>query len=135
MVRLGGQKPGSFKPQAKKGFTLIESLVALAVLGIIVVAFMGSMVNANKALIWTDEQQTAISIAKAQLEYIKQSSYASSYDAETLPSEYAGYSVSIIVAEITGGDSNLQKIRIIVSHQGNPVIISNGSTLEGYKVR
>ena len=57
------------------GFTLIEVLISMALLGIIATAFLVAVSTATKATFITDERATAESIARSQLEYIKQQDY------------------------------------------------------------
>ena len=53
------------------GFTLIEVLIAVAILGLVAVAFLSALTTASMALILADERTTAESLARTQLEYVK----------------------------------------------------------------
>jgi len=59
----------------EKGFTAIEVIVALALLGIIAVAFLGGLATASKAIFIADERTTAESLARSQMEYVKSCEY------------------------------------------------------------
>jgi prepilin-type N-terminal cleavage/methylation domain-containing protein len=113
---------------SSSGFTLIEVLIALALVGIIAIAFLSALSTASIALITTDERATAESLARSQMEYVKNLDYdpAGNYTAE-IPPEYedAGYSATIDADELQEG---LQKITVIVSRDDKEVI-----TLEDYK--
>ena len=58
-----------------KGQTLIEVLIALAILGIVAVAFMTALTTASRAIIVADEHTTAESLTRSELEYVKNVSY------------------------------------------------------------
>ncbi len=116
----------------EKGFALIEVIIAVALLGIISVAFLGALATASKAIFVSDERATAESLARSQMEYIKIQDYdATSYDPAPIPDEYAGYSATIDANELAVGP---QKITVKIYHHDdahvNPPVIK----LEGYKV-
>jgi type II secretory pathway pseudopilin PulG len=62
--------------QGQAGIGLIETLVAVAILGAIGVTFMRSMAVAYVSFGITDEQQQAEVLARSQLEDIKNSDYS-----------------------------------------------------------
>ena len=137
----------------ERGFSIVEVLVALALLGIIAVAFLGAMATASKAIFIADERATAESLARSQMEYVKNQSYSTInvdwyytvtdsgrsssdppdwWDANNPPllsGNYAGYSVEVSADE---DDDNvgIQKITVTVGHLSKPEVI----ILEGYKV-
>ena len=112
----------------QKGFTLVEVLVALVILGVLASALLLGVSTALKSSATSDELATAESLARSQMEYIKNEPYAGSYTVP-VPAEYnsAGYSTTIAVQPVTG-KVGLQQITISVDHHGNIVF-----TLEGYK--
>ena len=59
----------------ESGITLIETVVALAILGAIAVIFLSGLATASKAAFIADEQATAESLAQSQMEWIKNASY------------------------------------------------------------
>jgi prepilin-type N-terminal cleavage/methylation domain-containing protein len=110
------------------GFTLIEILIALALFAIIGVVFANGLATASRATITADVRTNAESLARTEMEYIKNLGYADNYTVE-IPAQYqeGGYEVLPIgVEELADG---LQKITVTVTHEGVVVI-----TLEGYKV-
>lgn len=124
----------------ERGFTLIEVLISLAVLGVIAVAFLGGLTTASKGLAITDERQTAQNLAEAQMEYIKRQAY----DSNNNPPIYTklsageiptGYDIAIGASRLDpegdglGDDDNVQLIRITITHGSKNVL-----TLEDYKV-
>ena len=58
------------KQRHEKGFTLLESLIALAILGFAIVAIVAALVTGTKATLMHSEQATAESLVRSQLEYI-----------------------------------------------------------------
>ena len=126
----------------EKGLTLIEVIIAVALLGIIVVAFFGALSTASKALFIADEQATAESLARTEMEYVKSVDYVTApwsyqlpstppwWDAShTLPAGYDNYTVNVSAAPLPGPDDGIQKITVTVSYLGDMVL-----TLEDYKV-
>jgi len=59
----------------ESGTTLIETLVALALLGAIGVAFLSGLATTSRATIIADEQTTAESLARSQIEWAKKVDY------------------------------------------------------------
>jgi len=129
--------------EREKGFSLIEVIIAIALLGIIAVAFLGALGTGSKAIFIADERATAESLARSQMEYVKNQPYADNYTA-SIPPDYvdAGYSANITAEDFdTDGDGDIdvddegiQKITITVEHHGKPIITSGNYTLEDYKV-
>lgn len=123
----------------ESGVTLIETLVALAILGLIVPAFIGGLGTAAKATIIADEQATAESLARGEIECVKSQDYYSPgegqyqnreqrYEEFVMPS---GYSTETTVTPIDpntgedlnpGQDKGIQKIEVEVSRNGTPVL-------------
>ena len=116
------------------GVSLIETAVALAILGLIAVAFISGLATAAKATIIADEQATAESLARSQMEYVKTLDYVydtTQYSPAPIPDgeDYSGYSVMIDAEPLHDTDDGIQKITVTIKHYDKPVI-----TLEGYKV-
>jgi prepilin-type N-terminal cleavage/methylation domain-containing protein len=110
----------------EKGFTLIEVLVALGLLGIIAVAFLTGIATSSKAILIANERTIAESLARSQMEYVKELDYATSYDPAPIPAEHVGFSATIDVVELAAG---LQEITVTIDYYGEVVITS-----EDYKV-
>ena len=113
----------------ESGATLMETVVALFVLGTIAVTFLSGLVTTSKASFSTDERATAQSLAQSQMEGVQNASYnATGYLPAAIPDDenYTDYSANITAES---GGVGIQKITITVSRSGEVV-----TTLEGYKV-
>jgi len=108
------------------GTSLIEAVVALALLGIIGVTFLGALATSSSARAIADERTSARILAESQMEDIRKQDYAFSYDVTPIPTEYASYSTQIDIDNMRNG--NIQKITITVRHKNKEV-----TTLESYK--
>ena len=60
---------------SSKGVTLIELLIALALFGIIAIAFAGGLNTASRAVLTADVRTNAESLARTQMESIKSQEY------------------------------------------------------------
>lgn len=128
---LGRERIRFFKEQ--KGVGFIETLVALAIVGAVAVTFVNSLVTTSKANYTADEQTTAESLARSQMEWVKNLSYieeTSQYSPAPIldDADYTDYSVLITAQPLHNPDDGLQKITITVKHHDVPLI-----TLESYK--
>lgn len=117
----------------QNGFTLVETLVSLAVLGTVAVVFLAGLVTINKAASIHDKQNTALSLAQNQMEYVKNSPYTYDvleYSQSPLPDDtkYTNYSISITAEPLSSPDTGIQKITVSVEHSGKQLTI-----LESYK--
>jgi len=59
----------------ERGFTLLEVLIAVALVSIVAVAFLSGLATASKAIFVADELATAESLARSQMEYVKNQPY------------------------------------------------------------
>ena len=118
----------------ERGATLIETLVALALLGIIACVLVGSVGTSAKATLIADERTTAESLARSQTEYVKSLGYvtgATQYTAMPVPSndDYTAYSATIDAEPLHDPEDGIQKITVTITHRGKEVFAS-----ESYKV-
>ena len=121
----------SWQPQDKvmkseTGASLIEAVVALALLGIIGVTFLGALATTSNSRLIADEHASARILAESQVEEIRKQTYAFSYDPVPIPAEYPGYSAVIDIDNLRNG--NIQKITVTIIHHNK-----NITTLESYK--
>ncbi|MCL0084400.1 type II secretion system GspH family protein [Dehalococcoidia bacterium] len=123
----------------ERGFSLIEVLVAVALLGIIAAFFLMALSTASRALLMADVRTTGESLARSQMEYVK----SQPYDGTNNPPQYAllsdnipdGYAISITAERLdpkgdgTANDDGIQKITVTIKHHDEEVI-----RLEGFKL-
>ena len=127
----------------QRGLGLVESLIAVAILGIAVVAFVMALSTGTVAVGECNQQVVAQSLARTQLEYTK--SYLYDPQATTYPYVYTydetynpspitlpeGYAIDVEVEAILepATDANIQKITVTISRGGEDIL-----TIEDYKV-
>lgn len=114
---------------AQAGLGLAETLVAVAILGTSMVAFVTALSTGSIAVAEQDEAMVKQSLAQTQLEYTK--SYPYDSGAATYPtiSTPEGYTVSVDVTSVPDTDANIQRITVTVYREGQSVM-----TLADYKV-
>jgi type II secretory pathway pseudopilin PulG len=117
----------------KEGITLLETVIALAILGVVSVSFLNGLTTASKSVLITDEHSTAESLAESQMEWVKNSdySYNATYSTAPIPDgkDFSQYSASILASPLHNPDDGIQKITVTIQRSGNAVF-----SLEGYKV-
>jgi len=137
--------------KGERGFSLAEVMIAIAVLGIVSVAFLSAMSTASRAVLIADEQASAESLARSEMEYVKSQNYSTapwSYelpsgtsptgqfptwwdedDPPTLPPDYDGYIVTVSAEPLHAIDDGLQRITVVISYMEKPEVVS----LESYR--
>ena len=131
-----------FCGSGERGFTFIEVLAVLVILGTIAVGFLAALTAANNSTTISDERTTAESLARTEMEYVKDSIYVMAswnYDlpavhpswdvTHALPTGYTGYTVAVEAAPLRLVDDGIQSITVTVSFNSKALY-----TLEGYKV-
>jgi prepilin-type N-terminal cleavage/methylation domain-containing protein len=160
-VRLSNRVRRAFRGSSR-GFSLIEVSIAIALIGVLAVAILGSLSYASTVLIITDRQATAESLAKSQMEYVKSQNYTSAPDEGVatyksiteiteIPYGYVIKSYSRddeLVNNVVGipwisgnntaapADTGLQKIKLVVTYEilrPEHKIVEEEFILEGYK--
>jgi prepilin-type N-terminal cleavage/methylation domain-containing protein len=108
--------------KGEKGFVFIETIVALALLGIVAVFFLSSVGTATKATVVADEQVNAESLARRQIEYLKACDYqysASEYPLDPMLDIPGRWSITNPTVEaLHDTDDGIQKITFTVQHDG-----------------
>jgi type II secretory pathway pseudopilin PulG len=110
------------------GTSLVEALVAIAILGVSATAFLLALSTGSIATRSQDEEAMAQGLVRTQIEAIKAAAYdatGASYAIISTPSEYG---ISLSTSSSLYGSSAIQKVTVAVSHAGTAVL-----TLEGYK--
>ncbi len=107
------------------GATLIETVIALAILGIVAVTFLSGLATTSKAIIITNKQATAESLVRSEAEYVKNYAYqyaASEYPVDPSLTIPAGWSVPPpVVGLVHATDDGIQKVTVIAEHNGEAV--------------
>ena len=113
----------------EEGLTIVESLIAVAIVGVALVAFAVALSTGSLAVWESDQEVTVQSLARTQMEYIK--GYAYDPDATTYPTVNAtdNYSISVAVTSVPDTDTNIQKVTANISRDGQVLL-----TVEDYKV-
>lgn len=107
----------------QRGFTLIETLIALAIVGLLAVVFLGGLTSSSRGAISVDQIDTGRALAESQMEYIKKIPFQSSYTPDTIPAVYSGYSANIDASNALDRDALIQKITVTISCAGKSVYI------------
>jgi Tfp pilus assembly protein PilV len=117
------------RAQDQRGLGLAETLVAVAILGTSVVAFVTALSAGSIAVGKQDEAVVAQSLVQTQLEYTK--SYAYDPETTTYPTVDTpeGYTISVGVTSVPDTDTDIQKITVTISRDSENII-----TVADYKV-
>jgi prepilin-type N-terminal cleavage/methylation domain-containing protein len=146
--------------KGEKGFSLIEVTMAIAVLGIVAVAYLGALATGSKAIMIADERATAESLARTQIEYVRSQGYSSadwnytvtstqlsSTDEPTadwwdddppslLSDDYDNYTVIVNTVPLIGAiDNGIQVITVTIQHTVSGEPPKQICTLEGYRAQ
>lgn len=131
--------------KSQTGFTLIETLIGLSLLGIIAVGFLSGLATTFKAVAVSQERVISESLAKSQLEYIKVQDYvkASDYDPDDpekcykligIPNDLVGkgYDIAInppqTIISPDGEMFELQSVTVVIKRNGEIML-----RISGYK--
>jgi prepilin-type N-terminal cleavage/methylation domain-containing protein len=122
----------------QEGFTLVEVLISLALLGIVAAGILGALGTSSKATLTNDVQTTAQNLAEGQMEYVRNQPYSAGDSPEyaLVSNVPTGYSIGCTVIRLdpegdgSDDDDGLQKIVVAVNFGG-----VTAATLEAYKTR
>lgn len=101
----------------EKGFGLLETLVALAILSLTSVAFVQGFVLTSKGTSLHEKRVIALSIAQSQVEYVKSLPFDPDGDYPVGVDLDPGYSVDM-EASLNEGETR-QEVEVSVYHQGD----------------
>ena len=138
-------------PDQSRGQLLIEVLIALALMGVISVVFIGAMYTALQSARIADERSIALTLAQSEIEYVKRQPFSDidwAYTVDTTDSyaavgmepswwsesqppplsggDFSGYSVS--VSGVSTDMAGIRKITAVARHHGESVV-----TLENFE--
>ncbi len=130
MVRTIKQWFGKLRVlQDERGLSLVESLIAVAIVGTTAVVFVVALSTGSIAVRENNQEVVAQSLARTQLEYTK------GYPYDPIPASYptvnatAGYAISVNVTATPDTDTDIQKITVTISREGEDIL-----TVVDYKV-
>ncbi len=140
-LRLSSKVKRAFRG-GSGGFSMLEVVIAIALLGIIAVSVLSALQTAALALISADRRATAESIARTQMEWVRYSDYdyelleghpEYSLDPQIQTALPPGFSVDTTAIRLNkdvdpDDDDGIQHITVTVSHEDRVVV-----TLEDYK--
>ena len=115
--------------QDEEGMTLVELLIAVAIVGTALVAFTVALSTGSLAVRESDREVAVQSLARTQMEYIKGYPYDSFATTYPTVNTTDNYSISVAVASIPATDANIQKVTANISQHGQVLL-----TIEDYKV-
>ena len=132
--------------RSQKGMTLIEVLIAIAILGIIAVPFLTALSTSSRALIIADERTTAESLVRSEIEYVRSQDYCNaswsynvtstvstplsgllcwSVESHALPDNCKDYSLTVNASPIDDDDVGIQNITVTVERDGEVVLTTS----------
>ena len=112
--------------RSEKGMSLIETAVALAILGIVAVAYLGGIGTSLKSTTIAKSQVTAQSLLISEIEYVK--NYPYQYSVSEYPVDPAldiplGWSVPPpVVGLVHATDDGIQKVTVKAEYNGKKII-------------
>jgi len=126
----------------QKGTTLIEVLIAIAILGMIAVPFLTALSTSSRALIIADERTTTESLIRSEIEYVRSQDYCNaswSYEVDStgstpssnpcwpveshaLPDSCKDYSLTVNASLIVDG---IRNITVTVWRDSEVVLITS----------
>jgi prepilin-type N-terminal cleavage/methylation domain-containing protein len=106
----------------QKGFSLLEVMIALAIIGAVAAGFLSAMSGASRGAIKIDQIDTARALAEGQMEFVKNHVFASSYSPDPTMYDsannrfinYPGYSATINAVTAAERNASVQKITVTI---------------------
>ncbi len=115
--------------RGQRGIGLVETLVAVAILGTAVVAFATGLSAGSIAVGEHDDEAIAQGLAQSQLEYTKSCIYSPGATTYPLMAAPEGFGVSVGVSAVPDTDDDIQKITVTVNRGGEEIM-----QVQDYKV-
>ncbi len=115
---------------SQRGIGIVETLVAVAILGTAVVAFVVSLSTGSLAANELNQEVVAQRLAQTQMEYTKNDAFIpGTFFYPTIPDIPDTYFVWVFSQQVFGADMNIQKITVFIFKDGMFIYI-----LSDYKV-
>ena len=120
--------------KCQRGVSLVESLVAVAILGVSLIAIPPALSTGALAVSAIDQEAVAQSLAQSQLAHTKSYPYdpeavsypsVGTYDATHNPNPLTipeGYSITVGVSSIPDTDDDIQKVTVTIFRDGESVL-------------
>lgn len=109
---------GFARLKRQEGFSLLETLIAVALVGVIAVAFLQALRTGSKSSGVHEERVVALGLAQSQLEEIKAMPYDALGNYAVAITSPTGYNVSVSTVQ---QDVDKQEVTVAVSHNGTGV--------------
>jgi len=122
--------------RGQKGVALVEILVAIAILGVVAVAFLSALTTAYGAVIVADRHTKAESLTRTAFEYMRNASYddcdnpIKAFPAEWVPDATSGYPYGLdanyevqVISSLLSDNSTrpVKKITVVILYRGTAV--------------
>ncbi len=110
----------------EKGFSFLETIVALGLLGLVAVAFLFGLGTSIKTTVITKDHAVAESLARSELEYIRNCTYVYNTDyydvnpAIDIPEEWS--IAPPVVETVHETDDGIQKVTVSVERNSETVL-------------
>ena len=109
----------------EKGISTIEVLLAIVILGVVAVTFLGSISTGTQATVITRDQAIAESLIRSEAEYVKGCAYqygASEYPVDPTLTLPADWTVSTSVVPVHVSDDGLQEVTVSALYDNESVL-------------
>lgn len=114
------------KIKGEKGLSLIDTIAAVALLGVISASFLSGLATTSTSRVTADERASAKILAETIMENVRKQPYDSTYN-YTIPDDFSGYTATINATKQR--NNNIQLVTVTVHHRDRDVL-----ALESYKV-
>lgn len=130
-MKISKKWPGRiYSRWGESGIALVEALVAIAILGGGVLTMILAMSGGALAVRENGHEVTAQSLARTQMEYVKNCPYdpdAITYPAVAAPADYG---ISVGVTQVPGAGADIQKVTANITRDGTVIM-----AIQDYKVK
>jgi len=110
----------------QRGFALIETLAALAILGIVAIAVLSGLATSSKATMINEKRAIAENLVRTEIEYFKNYAYqvdATEYPVDpslTIPANWSLPNPTVEPVHAT--DDGLQEVTVSAVYNGSTVL-------------